>query len=140
MKKKLSYFLMFFILHSAPVLHFLSAKKRKKEEVRKQLKLKETVKICSSLGATDWDQLTLSANHGISPGSQRGKIFIINKKCQMHKIQSSSCIKSQISNPSQTEKIQFQLSIKSQKCILLSKYKIHLKTVKKDLEKISKKR
>ena len=43
----------------------------------------------SSLRATDWDQLTLSANHGISPGSQRGKNFIWSWMQSWGKMQSA---------------------------------------------------
>ena len=73
------------------MLHgILSAKQRTKEKsIADKINRRQTINLGSSLKATDWNQLALSANHGISPGSQKGmNICLLNLECtelKMHK-------------------------------------------------------
>ena len=86
--------------------------------------MKKQIKLQSSLRATNWDQLTLSANHRISLGSQRGtNIYLLNfeKNAQ---VKLSNCIV-QVSNnmmqsPNQTTKSKLKVQIQT----FCQKYKI----------------
>ena len=91
----------------------------------------------SSLKANGQDQFALSANHGISPGSQRRmkiacKSIEMHKSCKIAQIQSlsKSCIISKVSNSMCKNKIQRQAELELQ-----SPNWVHIQTIQKAVKK-----